>query len=356
MELALLPAFAVLFGGRFLLLRQPSSWLPGLIVAILCGPWYALTYKISADGFVYQWGMDYVRLAMLANSYYLVAVVGGILPCVLALIGVIVKIVAQDARRIPDNHALVLLSLIAAVFTFQMIVPTATDERYMLPVLPPIMLFAVDGIMVVAAWAVRSRRDYFFALRHPRAESAVAGMLAVFIICPSAATIAYVPVKPRTGMIEVAQQIMVPGANSNPLVLVAASAAGEGGLIVEMAMHDVARRYYVLRASRILSESDFMGRDYRVFFHSTSEVVARLDDLGVGQLVFDDSDKSLSMEHGRQLQSAIADFPGRWRLLGNYLQSNGAQTLLYELANNERRVIDLSKISAATSPTKVVGQ
>lgn len=356
MELALLPAFAVLFGGRYILLRQLSFWLPALIVIVLCGPWYALTYKISSDGFVYQWGIDYVELAMLANSYHLVAVAGGILPCLLASIGVAARIAAQDARRIPDNRALVLLSLIAAVFTFQMIIPTAIDERYMLPALPPIVLFAVDGIVVMARWPVRYWRDRIFAFSHPNAESVAACMIAVFTVGPSAPTIAYVPAKPRTGMIEVARQILMPGANSNPLVLIAASSAGEGGLIVEMAMHDVARHYYVLRASRILSESNFMGRNYKVFFHSSSDALARLDDLGVGQLVFDDSDKSLEMEHDRQVQSAIANFPGRWRLLGDYQQSNGAQTLLYELANNEGRGIDLAKIVAATSPIKVVGR
>jgi hypothetical protein len=356
MELALLPAFVVLAGRRFALLRQPSFWLPLPMVAILCGPWYALTYRITADGFAHPWGLDYLWLAIPANSGLLVAIAGGILPFLFAAIGVAAKIEWQGGPRIGDNLDLVLLSLIMAVFAFQMIVPADIEERYLLPALPAVLLFAVDGVVLAARWAVRMWRDNFPGLRHSRAEPAAALIVAAILVATCGPMIAGIPAKPRTGMIEVARQILMSGPNANPLVLVAANPSDEGGLVAEMAMNDAARHFYVLRGSRILSKSDFMGRNYQPLFDSPADAVAYLDELGVTKLVLDSSPKSLEMEHDRQLQAAIAQDPGRWHLLGEYERSDGGETRFYELTGNEGRAIDWQKIAAATAPTKLVGQ
>src|SRR6266403_225228 len=134
-----------------------------------------------------------------ANSDLLVAMAGGILPFLFAVIGVTAKIEWRGTRRIPDNLDLVLLSLIMAVFSFQMIIPADIEERYLLPALPAVLLFAVDGVMVVAHWAVYMWRDNIPGLRHLRAEPAAAFILAAFLVGTCAPMIADVPAKPRTG-------------------------------------------------------------------------------------------------------------------------------------------------------------
>ena len=66
--LALIPPLSMALTGRLRLLWNWRFWLPVPIAALVTVPWYLVTYKITANGFAYRWGWDYIVMAATGYS------------------------------------------------------------------------------------------------------------------------------------------------------------------------------------------------------------------------------------------------------------------------------------------------
>ena len=143
-SLALLPPFALALSGRWLLLRRPSFWLPAVVVVAVAGPWYWATYGMIAPGFRYHWGWDYTSVAIPENFGFLLTAFG---PLLLLAGAIGLARVATVGRRLADEWLCACsAALFAAVVLFQAIVPSAIQNRYLAPALPPLAILAVLGV------------------------------------------------------------------------------------------------------------------------------------------------------------------------------------------------------------------
>ncbi|HUO93339.1 MAG TPA: glycosyltransferase family 39 protein, partial [Rhizomicrobium sp.] len=110
------------------------------LVGLASGPWYVLTYKMQATGFVYAWGLSYsgVALPRFAGAFALALGVPG-------LIGFLWS-GALAVRSPLSDERLDLAAFLAAALAMLaiiVIVPADIDNRYVIPAIPVAAVAAV---------------------------------------------------------------------------------------------------------------------------------------------------------------------------------------------------------------------
>lgn len=282
----LVPAFHIGLTGNWRLLASPKPYVAGALALVLVGPWYWLTAGISDDGFNYEAGFAYAAEALVANFGYLLLNLTPLAPILAAL-------AVRDAwrRRLADparwSVVAGCLSLILATLALQSIVPVDIVDRYMAPALLPLAVLAVAGLCDLK----------------PRA--ALAG--AIILTVPGIIHLAT-----RTPKIDFRLNEVVAGNVANPASqawLIDGTSGAEGSFIVEMAVRDPDLTDYAVRASQILSKSDFMGRGYAQRFRNSAALLAELGRLGIGGVALVRVDGRAAYPHGDLLRSALAE-PG----------------------------------------------
>jgi hypothetical protein len=96
--------------------------------------------------------------------------------------------------------------------------------------------------------------------------------------------------------------------------LVDGGSAAEGAFTAAMAVRDPALRDYAVRGSKLLSESDFMGRGYRSKFSSPGPVLGELRRLGIGGVVIAGRPGIAPMPHTALLRDALRGPGSGYRL------------------------------------------
>ena len=142
--LALLPIFYLALKGDLTFLFDRKLLAAGALVAVLTLPWYALTYKMAADGFVYAWGWSYTKLAVPFFLRGLAASLG--VPCLLAFVIGLYFNRRQRTRLATHPDIATLIATVLAMLAFAMLAPADLDRRYLIPILP--------GIAIVAVWGM----------------------------------------------------------------------------------------------------------------------------------------------------------------------------------------------------------
>ncbi len=100
--------------------------------------------------------------------------------------------------------------------------------------------------------------------------------------------------------------------DDKPVVLIASDARGEGAFTVEMALGSARPAgCHVVRASKFLASSDWLGRDYKAAFETNDELFAALQKDRITWLVLDRSvPGKKAPPHLAQLSAALADEVG----------------------------------------------
>jgi hypothetical protein len=158
---------------------------------------------------------------------------------------------------------------------FDLLVPVPFDSRYLLPTLVAVAVLAGGGAQMIAehvslAWSLRRRALY-------------AAMGTAALVSMAIAT-ARIPTKPDRGYRSMIVNCILCGYE---VTLVAGSAIDEGGLIAEASLADPMRVHIVLRASKVLAETDWSRSYTELRFDSASEVDdfldrAQVSEVGVG--------------------------------------------------------------------------
>ncbi len=313
--LALLPPLAIALAGRWSLVRDPRLWAAPLPVLGLALPWMWATYGITAEGMADADPGSYIREACAFYFGGLAELIGWPAFAVLALSPLFCLPLAAIRRRIPPNEgACVALALAFAVLLLALGVPAGLDLRYLLPLLP--------AALVAGAWALRSALS---CLRPWLAAWGVPAFAALALLGASPLR----PVEKRyTGASEVVSLVLAENGDvgypdgsggsgkvadeppSRPRserlgLLVVADATGEGALTAAAAFAGP-DRLRVLRGSKLLAASDWLGRGYRVAFEGEREFRALLAQEAVRYAVVEDSG-------GRE------DLPEHWPLAESLL-------------------------------------
>jgi 4-amino-4-deoxy-L-arabinose transferase-like glycosyltransferase len=288
--IALVPAIDIALGRRWRLLREPALWGSAVLAMAIVGPWYWLSFKISAGGFNYAPGLGYARLALAANWNAILANVGwsGV---ALAAIGTAAAWAGRGDRPQTARIAALAVAIIVATFLFQSAVPVAIEPRYVTPLLPWTLVLASIGL--AALWR-----------RGTMLTRVAAVALGIAALMPAITNLARLPQATDIDATTLSARI---GARPG-IWLVDGRSGGEGAVIAAAAYADDGRkRVWVARASQWLSTSDFMGRNYRVT--ATSPAAARqvLDRLGVAGVVSVADHGRLAYPHSAVLRAAVTD-------------------------------------------------
>jgi glycosyltransferase involved in cell wall biosynthesis len=297
LALAPVPVIGVALTGRWRLLRSPWFWAPALIVLLVAGPWYllapdALHQKVMMLGGP---GLAVKRLhfpPMLWVPQFGWAV--SVLACA-GLFTTLVRVI-RGVRLDSVLASAFAFAFCASVFPFLFMV---WENRHQIEAAPAFILLAAAGLSALSSmlpWQVS-----------PRTRSAILiGGVAVNLVW----NVAVIPVQPELGYRRLAQAIRSAGGEPIESVLILSDALGEGALIAELAQLEVRPPYFVLRSSKFLAHSTWMGR--RSYFFETQ---AQLEQLLAGvplQLVVLDQARIPHDPHADLLSKMLSTSPDVW--------------------------------------------
>jgi len=336
--LALLPVLHAVLSGRVGLLLAPRTFVSAAIVLVVTGPWYALTYKIASDGFVYHWGLDYSRIAVPVFVAGLAGIMGAV-GLMLFLAGTALSVRRAWAGT-RDDVVLACAAAAAGMMIFQCIVPADISPRYVISIFP-------SAVVVVAL-----SLDKLIRLARPSLSPGAMSAVLAAVLLIDAGIVFHLPHLGSNKMDLVAQDIMA-DPDDRPLVLVSSNSYGEGALIAAFAELDRARTHYVVRATKALSSSDFMGRGYRARFDSPGDVAHWIEASRIGWVVITIPLKPTEMLHEREMIELAATPPSNWRYVSEQHTINGV-TQLYKVEGPAASQADIESVIRQVAPTKIM--
>lgn len=283
--LLFVPPLHLALTGRWAVLRAPWPWTGALLAGLVVGPWYWLTAGIAADGFNYTPGPAYAAEAL---GYDLRALSANLTPVALALAAYGAWRGWRGRRDDPDRLSILAacVSLVAATLALQSLVPVDLDARYMAPAIPPLVVLALVG-----AWEAAGR------LGRPALALVAAFLLAV----PG---LAHLAARAPKADLRLAQAAAL--ARPGEAWLIDGTSGAEGALAAEMAIRDRDASRYMIRSSRILARSDFMGKEYAQVTRDPAAVRAMLGDLGVSAIVVVRIGGAFAFPHSALLRGSLA--------------------------------------------------
>ncbi|MGA7413456.1 MAG: glycosyltransferase family 39 protein [Bryobacteraceae bacterium] len=279
--LALAPVslIGVALTGRGRLLRSPWFWAPAMMVLLVAGPWYllapdALHQKVALLGGP---GLMPRRLRLPPRLW---TPQFGWPISVLACAGLFITFVraVRSARSIlaPRVDGVLAsaagLAISASVFPFFFDV---WENRHQIEAAPAFILLAAAGLSWLVSlipWQVS--RQLLAAL--------LIGGTIVNIVWNVAST----PVHAELGYRRLAQAIVRAGGEPIESVLILSDARGEGAFIAELAQLDTRPGRFLLRSSKVLAQSTWMG-DRRYLFETRAQLEQLLANLPVQLVVLD---------------------------------------------------------------------
>ncbi len=298
LALALAAPLALILGRRLDLLRRRETWLAGSIVALVCGPWYVLTFRMQSDGWVETAGTGFFARASVYNLGEMARLVGPV-GAAMALVGLAVKM-----RRLEPKWA-ALAALVAAVFVFQSLVPASLDIRHLITAAAPLVAFAVAAV----AWM-------------PKRAVVAAALGVAFVVTTFA-----IPVKRGRGMAGLVTDVLARPELRHSVILICSQGDGEGIIISEVAMRERRPGHVLLRGTKVLSDAEWNGTHYRARFADAGAVEQYLESVPVALLVVDSTPGERDHLHYHQVEQMIARYPDRWQLVGRY----GRNVRMYQL-------------------------
>jgi hypothetical protein len=297
---ALIPVFHIVLTGRWRLLLSVRLMVAAVLGALAVVPWYLLTAKIAAGGFNYQAGLPYAWQALSTNLVFLAnnLTVPGV---ALALFASVAEWRARRADTVRWNIVAGLIALILATLALQSLIPVDIVDRYMAPALPATVALALLGLWRLLA-VVRATSPGRLRVAYAAGAILFLGMLA-----PGVQHIATRLPKSDVGA-PAAAALIAPG--DTPSVTVVDGSAGyEGAMIAAAAVSDPHLRGYMVRSSKILADSNFMGTSYSLKFAGSAGVLAELARLGVQNVVLVRARDLPAFPHSGQLLAALTQ-PG----------------------------------------------
>ncbi len=330
-QLAFIPPLTLAITGRWRLLRRFSFWLPAGIVLVLALPWYAYVPDAQHES-VARFGGVAVEYSRFTESIALWGEFLGLIPSLAALAGVAVVIAAIRKRTIQGVWIALMAALLGAYTTRLFL--GAFEARHLVVSLPLLLIFAAAG------WDRIFDRDLLRRWRSGGTSRSVAAAVAAVAVAGLIGfNISRSHAKTHFGYAELAQELLAQHRFRSSVLLVCSDSTGEGMLISETAMHEQRPGHIILRASKMLASSDWMGYDYRPLFDDLEQQLRLVEAIPAGVIVIDDAGRNTP--HGRLLYQGIISHPEKWQRVdlpagNNRDESPAANILVYELRGQER--------------------
>jgi hypothetical protein len=301
--LALVPAIVILLTWRYGLLRRAGLWLAAVPVLIACVPWYALTAGMTRG----TWGgsPDGTPYWITASGDFSKALLFGLGPVVLllAVAGIWAKLVQPFRMRQVSPVWAALFAFAAATWVLLCAVPTGSPSRFMVSLVPVIVLFAAAGVQFLACRFL------------PAARGAPALYLAVAMVFM--VRVFQVPDDLKfSGFRQIVAALASVPMQARRVVLIASDSKGEGAMVAAIAMAEPRPYTYALRGSKILVEEDWLQRSSTERTGGVAEMAALLARIPVDVVVIDASlPQANRRPYHDKLAEAVTQAGAAWRAL-----------------------------------------
>lgn len=301
-DLALVPPIALVLTRRFSLLAKWTFWLPVLIVVSICAPWQLLTLDVAQRG----WGggdHPSVHYTVTALWQFLSAFLSlfGWGVTILVVLGIATAIIGPFFKKAVDPEFATMFALIPAVWIFHSIVPAGVENRKLIIAVPAMILFLFAG----GLWLARRLR------LNPALVAAA--VIAIFGFQRFS-----IPAEIHFGYTEAAQFINKSADFRNAKILVSSDRDGEGMLISELAMVEGRPNHRILRATKVLSRTDWNGHVFDCYYPTPEKLLDYVHGAGIALVVSDTLPPMFSFEYQRVLTEAIAKYPEQLRLIASF--------------------------------------
>lgn len=305
MLLVFVPPLAIVFSGKWRVIRSPKLWIAPVPVLILAIPWLWFTAGITEEGMLEIPIAEYIPKAVPFYLSGLLAACGWMLSALL-VVCLVTSIRGRSKEKSMTPIMACLWALIVAVLAFYMVVPAGFEQRYLVPLLAPVVVISISGL-----WFLLKRKS-----------SLSSGMRTA--VCVSVGIIVVVEAYrlPMAGFGGAAEAVaaIAEDTDSQVTVLICSDARGEGALTAAVAL-GFPERMVVKRGTKLLSTSDWLGRGYELAFSNREDLVALLADAGVNYMVIDHGVPEASVwphqsaieeriEQGDELFSKLASLTG----------------------------------------------
>lgn len=328
-ELALVPPLAVFLTRRWRLLRRFSFWLPAILVMGTAGPWYLFVPGAQHES-VARFGGIVFQQSKFVTTPAVWAGMLGVVPAMASLLGLLLYGARIYSGKVRGKW-LAGVSVLVSAYLFRLVI-SAWEDRHLVTTIPILLMFAVAGVSWLVSRARRKRPGFTLA-------RIVAGLGVAVLVTLN---IRGSPLKRQYGFSEVAQNLLSNPQFNSSVFLVCGGAGSEGMLISEVARRELNPGHIVLRASKMLASSDWMGGKYRALFHTEAELAQYLEGIPVGIVVLGGDCRS--REHGRLLSDTILHRPEQWALYAKHAPGSPQPTgqddiLVYRLIGHEGRSV-----------------
>jgi hypothetical protein len=327
------PGLTIVLTKRWWLLRQWGLWLSVVPVLVACVPWYVLTLGMVEDS--WEGGSSYWLKATgsFSRSVYLAL---GYTVLLFGLIGLWATIIQVKHRAQVAPEWAALAGLAIGTFALQCIIPTGVSSRFMVTMLPSIVLFSAAGVDIIA---------HRLGARLPIGVARIG--LAVALIAAFCAESFTLPLRLRNGGYEALVRDVARVANTPQIWLISSGATGERCLVAAVALQEARPNSYVLRGKTILAGGDWLWRNQNDRFDTPAKLAALLDDMPVTIIVIDDQiPPDLHRPYQDRLRELVASEGDRWELIGSYTQTQDGIVFANSLHVYARRPVASLTIAA----------
>ncbi len=306
--LAFLPLVALILLRKYRMLVAPATLLAAAVALAIAIPCQLLVvhfwtgavspYKFSVGFFL---EMLRVHLAMYVR-------LPGFVLFPLAIVGAVHRVVLPYWSRTIEPLWASAAALVAAMFLFGF-APLPAEPRYHIAAMAAIVLFACAGLYGVVA-------------RYPVIAVAVAALFVAVTPAPA-------PHK-TYGFRAAAEAIEQNPAYRNAVILVSSENFGEGMLIPEIALRERRPGHYVLRGTKVLSQSRWDLDSYELLYKTPDAIEKYLESIPVRLVVFDTSPGIAHMPHHPLLGQLLQTRTDKWRRIASYPNQAGGNVEVYE--------------------------
>ncbi len=307
--LALVPGGTIVLTRRFDLLKRPALWLSTLPVLILCVPWYwATTGSVTSTWASPAHGPPYWVSALIFYLPSIWQAVGSAIS-VLALLGLAVALIRPWMTGGVEPVWASLASLMAAIIVMACAVPTGMDSRFMVGVLPEVVLFAAGGL----AWLAQRLREI-----RP-ASFTLPGFCLLAALLFAAFTFAIPGPGLRLSGFAAAESLLAARSGGVPsAILVISDEKGEGAAVAEGAEGHPWQDRFILRGSKLLVREDWVGRGTEDKFPYPASLAQLLRDIPVNGILLDSSIPARRHEpYQDRVRSLVAGDTQHWEQVGS---------------------------------------
>jgi 4-amino-4-deoxy-L-arabinose transferase-like glycosyltransferase len=321
--LALVPPVAILISGKWRLVKNFSFWIAPVIVGLLCAPWFIMTRDFLTKGFE-----GYMKPGLVVT---LMELSKGVLGNLLWITPFVLYGAWVGLRRAHSVSGLVVVCLAqpVALLTFQALAPVDNEPRYLMSLLPPLLILGALGMRRIA--------DSFVVLKPALAINLLIALSVGSFVGRAATDFRATPENPLRPL----ARFLISG--SHKAILVPADI--EGSLIAEICSLTRDRQArFLVRPNKLLAHGNWLGTISQPRYESKEEMQHFFDKVPFSLIVVRMDLYPKMPRHAILVRDMVLAFPEHWKNVASFRGfSPSARYEVYEPVNSARFSPDLLK-------------